>query len=117
VPQAESQVIAGIRLPGGELVFVEDAPQTLEIGDVVRCSRDGELLVGSVSIPTRFIVWRDPEARCAVFLSVEQISPPRLVLEPRQPMARLASLEDNAGGFSDKEMLDLAWQDIERLDR
>jgi hypothetical protein len=120
MPDAGSQVVAGIRAGGGVLIFVADAPSSLEIGSSIRCSLDGKELCGVVSIPPRLIVWRDPAARCATFVAVEEApAPPIQPSDPatRQAIARFGSVEAGSGGYGEQDMLTLAWEEIDRLDR
>ena len=117
MPEPDGQLVAGIRTSDGALVFVEDVPPTLEIGDVVRCRLGEEQLLGTVSIPPRLVMWRDAAARCASFEAVEHAVAAPPAHEAREPIARFGSIDASPTGFSEKDMFGLAWKEIDRLDR
>lgn len=115
---AEHDGTAGVRLDAGRghLHFVRGVPAALPDGAVLRFALDGALHQGTVTIPPSDVVWCDPEARCADFVSeVPRPDAPVLDVAPR---AEAILLADEAP--PDRAMLAarlaLAWEEIDRLD-
>jgi hypothetical protein len=108
--------VAGVLLPDGQLVWVNDAPAELEIGmDILFTSAAGERS-GSVHIPPRLVVWRDAEVTCAAFVSVS----PRQSFRPtgKHGPAIQSFVAPNAphDGPDSDLMLEVAWREMERHD-
>ncbi|HVA92644.1 MAG TPA: hypothetical protein VNL71_22720 [Chloroflexota bacterium] len=109
--------IAGARLADGRQVFVADAPPDLAPGARVALWWDDREQHGTVSIPPRLVMWRDPEAVVGRFLGL--LDPPighaAQWEESDQPLALF--LAD--GGPEPDElaaMLALARAETDRLD-
>jgi hypothetical protein len=108
--------VAGICLADGQLVWVNGAPEELEIGmDVVFSSAAGEQS-GSVHIPPRLVVWRDPEVTCAAFVSASPRQSFRPTGEHWAAIQSLAAPNVPQDGPDSDLMLEVAWREIERYD-
>ncbi len=108
--------IAGVRLADGRQVFVEGVPQGLVLGDQMRIVLDGEERIGLVTIAPPQVIWRDPAARCAVYVRREQ-TPEAPAVSSAPPMDGLFLAEHAAPDASTlAAMLALAGAETERLD-
>jgi hypothetical protein len=116
MPNDSVSGVAGVLLPDGTLVWVDGAPAELEIGmEVVFRSETGNQ-TGIVEIPPRLVVWRDPEVRCAPFVSASPQRPYIASGRPEPTIDSWVSPDAPDDGPHRDLMLELAWHEIERLD-
>jgi hypothetical protein len=108
--------IAGARLANGRQIFVAGAPLDLEVGIQIRLWWDGIEQTGTVSIPPRLMIWRDPEAPVGRILAVLGSTAPEAAQAAVPPLALFETAGDAPGPQSLAEMLALAHAEMDWLD-
>jgi hypothetical protein len=108
--------VAGVRLADGHQVFIEGVPEDLEQGAAVALCWADQTHEGTVSIPPRLIVWRDPEAALGAFLHRIAAAPATLPTEAEPPLALFLADEGAPDPACLDQMLGLARAELHRLD-
>ena len=108
--------VAGVRLSNRRQLFVEGVPPDLPSGAVIRLLLEDQEVIGTVSIPPDLVVWRDPDARCATFVSVQQLPEPPLAIAAAPPAALFLAEHSAPDDVTLSAMLNLARAESDRLD-
>ena len=108
--------VAGVRLADGRQVFVDGAPLDLEHGARVAVRSADQEREGTVSVTPRLIVWCDPDAALGTFLRIISSAPSNPQPAAKPPLALFLADEDAPDAARLNEMLNLAREELPRLD-